>query len=322
MRWYLNDASLQGQFSELEDFEGLLKGLIGLRTRVPVIRNNFRSTRTFPDASISTSLNVRQAIMALRDRDLKSAALVWLDRTGPFVDDDRADEIDDYFEYQSLDITDTGLGEAARRTKGDVPCGAFSFPGGKVNFAVNPLEVDHGIPEARLGLYAVPNCWTVDDLGEQALSLDALPHTWSTLFEAARKRFAYLEIGSLETNPILAREPFEASIRDRALELLSILNDYVANRGDQGEEHAEARKIVQTYFVGDENAVFTGESATNRRDFKTEMTFNRAETGEKYFAHWHGKIKHRFFRLHFEWPLEGSRKKLEIFYLGPKLTKS
>jgi hypothetical protein len=39
-------------------------------------------------------------------------------------------------------------------------------------------------------------------------------------------------------------------------------------------------------------------------------------------AHWHGKISHRFFRLHFEWPLEKDRKKLEIFYLGPKVTKS
>lgn len=321
VRWYLNDASLQGQFHDREHFEHLLKGLIEVRARIPAIRNNFRSTRSFPDANIGHSLSVRQAVMTLRDRDLKAAALVWFDRTGPFVDDDRLTEADDYFEYRTLDVTNTGLGEATRRTMVNVNCATFSFAGGEVDFAVDPLEIEHGLPEDRLGRYPVPNCWVVRDLGQQALDLDPPPHSWATLFDAARKRFPNLEIGALEADPRLSREPFEASIRDRALELLSILNDYVSDRGERGEEGAAARRIIETYFVGDDNAAFTGESSTNRKDFKSELTFKRTGSGDEYVAHWHGKIKHRFFRMHFEWPLEGNRKKLEIFYLGPKLTK-
>ncbi len=98
-----------------------------------------------------------------------------------------------------------------------------------------------------------------------------------------------------------------------------MLNDYVAGRTEDGVEGPAAREIVETYFIGD-RALFTGESATNQRVFAKDMTFRQASGGD-YFAHWHGKIGHRFFRMHFEWPLEKHRKKLEIFYLGPKITK-
>ena len=90
-------------------------------------------------------------------------------------------------------------------------------------------------------------------------------------------------------------------------------------RGEHGEEGQVAQEIIKNYFSGD-RALFTGESVTNQKSFNREMTFRRT-SGDSYFAHWHGKISHRFFRLHFEWPLSKDRKKLEVFYLGPKITK-
>ncbi len=269
---------------------------------------------------VAPRTNVREALFEIRDRDLKAATLSWLDKTGPFVDDDRLDEADDYFEYRDIEITSTGLGEAARRVKAGTECATFSFVGGAIDYAIDPLAVDHGLREERYGRYLVPNLWETDALVSHGLAAGEPIRSWAALVEGARHRFPYLEIGLLDSRPVLAREPFEASVRDRALELLKVLNDYVAGRTEDGAEGPAAQAIIQSYFAGD-RALFTGESSTNQKYFAKDMTFQRV-SGGNYFAHWHGKISHRFFRLHFEWPLERDRKKLEIFYLGPKITKS
>ena len=176
------------------------------------------------------------------------------------------------------------------------------------------------MPEERYGCYSVSNIWEIDTLVAQARTAEPPIRSWPALVEAARRRFTNLDIGELQANSALAREPFEASLRDRSLELMKVLNEYVASRNEHGVEGPLARELVETYFTG-ERALFTGESTTNRSLFATEMTFRRV-SGESYLAHWHGKISHRAFRLHIEWPLEKDRKKLEIFYLGPKITKS
>ena len=320
MRWYLNDASLQGQFADRSEFEGVLRGLIDARVRVPAIRQNLRSTRSLREALIAPEINVRRALSELRDKDLRSATFSWLDKTGPFVDDDRLDEPDDYFEYQDVEVTATGLGEAARRTKAGVKCATFSFVGGAIDFAISPLEVDHGLREERYGRYSVANLWQTDALVDQALATEAPIRSWPALVEAARRRFPNLEIGELHANSALAREPFEASLRDRSLELMKVLNDYVVGRDETAVDGPVARELVENYFTG-ERALFTGKSQTNQKQFAREMTFERV-SGGSYFAHWHGKISHQVFRMHIEWPLGKDRKKLEIFYLGPKITKS
>lgn len=320
MRWYLNDASLQGQFADRSEFERVLRGLINARIRIPAIRQSLRLTRSLPEATVAPDTNVRRALLELRDKDLRASTFSWLDKTGPFVDDDRLDEVDDYFEYRDVEVTATGLGEAARRTKAGLKCTTYSFVGGEIDFAINPLGVDHGLREERYGRYSVANLWEIDTLVNQALAAGPPIRSWPALVEAARRRFPNLEIGELQANSALAREPFEASLRDRSLELMKVLNDYVGNRNEDGVEGPLARELVETYFTG-ERALFTGESTTNQNLFANEMTFNRV-SGGRYFAHWHGKISHRVFRLHIEWPLEKGRKKLEIFYLGPKITKS
>ena len=319
MRWYLNDASLQGQFADRSEFERVLRGIIGARARIPAIRQGLRSTRSFHEAMVAPGANVRQSLFELRDKDLKAAMFSWLDKTGPFVDDDRQVEVDDYFEYRDMEVTATGLGEAARRTKAGVKCATYSFVGGDIDFAVTPLEVDHGLREERYGSYSVANVWETGALVNLALEVGAPIRSWPALVETARQRFPKLEIGELHANSALAREPFEASLCNRSFELMKILNDYVVGRNENDVEGPISREIVETYFTG-ERALFTGESTTNQNQFAKEMTFNRI-SGGSYFAHWHGKISHRFFRMHIEWPLAKNRKKLEIFYLGPKITK-
>ena len=323
MRWYVNDVSLQGQFAGGSAFEVALRELISVRARIESLRLNLRTTRTLPDRNVGPSLNLRTAVQQSRDRDLRSAVLIWLDRTGPFVEDDQLPETDNYFEHLGHDVTDSGLGEAARRVKAGERVATFSFSGGAKEFETSPLSVDQGLPEERLGKYDVENFWTVQDLEASALSAGPLITSWKLLVESARERFSWLVIpDSVYQNSKLAREPFEVAIRDRALVLFGYLNAYMAGRSPDGVEGPNARSIVQKYFVGD-RALFTGESQSNQRDFRNELSFPDPEdSNHLIFAHWHGKISHRFFRLHFEWPVPVRTIGLKVVYLGPKLTRS
>jgi hypothetical protein len=119
----------------------------------------------------------------------------------------------------------------------------------------------------------------------------------------------------------LAREPFDAVIRDRVIALLGYLDLYVSNLQPNGAEGIIAQQIVRDHFVGD-RALFSGESPTNQRQFLRELTFDDPDnSGQSIFAHWHGKISHRYFRLHFEWPVPAGATVLKVVYLGPKITK-
>jgi predicted ATPase len=75
--------------------------------------------------------------------------------------------------------------------------------------------------------------------------------------------------------------------------------------------------------MSDRKASSAGLSPSNQREFAKELTFpDPASAGNIIFAHWHGKISHRYFRLHFEWPIPSGADVLKITYLGPKITKA
>lgn len=317
MRWYINEASLQGQFNDPEEIRELFRELIQVRRRSSKLRHSLHITRMLPQAPATPHGDVRALVG--NDRDLRSSLLRWLDSTGPFVEDDRVEEIDDYFECLGVAVTYSGLGEAARRLKRGDDCASFSFEGGEKDFAQSPLTVIHGLPEAPFGEYSIRNLWELEALEADVIATQPTAASWSDLVEVARDRFKNLEIGDIHLDPRLMPEPFEASIANSALDLLALLNEYVANRTEEGAEDVRAREIVEQFFSG-KNARFSAESESNCREFKREMTFMR-DDGTEVFADHHGKIRHRVFRMHFEWPLHGDRKKMGVFYLGPKLTK-
>lgn len=322
MRLYLNDASLQAQFVVSDELVMLLKGLLALRQRVEVLRTSFYVSRTLPQKLVREGQTLAQLLGQPEHREMQALMLRWLGRAGPFFSDDRLPEQDDYFEFEELDVTDSGLGEAARRTKAMQAAATFSFSGGQKNFAESPLVVWHGIDGDRLGHYDVANYWLVDTLGMAFEEVLPAPSNWRELVETARATCPRLWIpDSVFLNGMLAREAFDTVISDKTLQLLKCLNDYMEARLPDGSEGPVARQIIRDHFVGD-NADFSGESATNRRKYKSEMEFSDPATPDQnIFAHWHGKISHRFFRLHFEWPVHANADRLKVLYLGPKLTK-
>jgi hypothetical protein len=321
VRWYINDASLRGQYADALQFEGVVRALLLTRSRIESLRGGLSTTRTLRERPVTQNLNVRETVQRAADPEYRRAVLSWLDRSGPFVEDDRAPEEDDYFEYAGLDITDSGLGEAARRVKASELATTFSFVGSNPSFELTPLAVEHGLPDDRLGIYNVENSWTVDQLRNSAIAAATPATSWKLLIETARQRFPRLILpDSIFNDGRLAREPFEAAIRDRVLSLLGHLDLYMSDRQPNGAEGPISQSVINNFFTG-ENALFTGESPSNQRDYRDVLTFPDPDGGDGIFAHWHGKIRHRFFRMHFEWPVPAGATYLKIVYLGPKLTK-
>lgn len=321
MRYYLNEASLQGQFEDDTAFRNLLDALLSARTRSPLL-SAMRTTGALADRPVSGTRNVREVVQSWRGSSTSKAFLAWVGRNGPFIEEDRLPEADDFFHCFGIDVTDGGLGEAARRVKAGEVVASVSFPGGINDFAKSLLEVVQGLEEDPIASYKVDNFWDAADLLNSAHRFAEPAGNWRSMIEAGRCRFPHLMLpDSIWEHPRLAREPFDAVIRDRFYALLDHLNTYMSGRNADGSEGPVAQEVVHAHFHGD-RALFSPESQTNRTDFRAEMTFANPGEGGEIFAHWHGKISHRYFRLHFEWPVPPGGTRLKVLYVGPKLTKS
>ena len=324
MRWYVNDASLQGQFLSPVHFEPAIRELVELRKTEPAYSNLFVA-RSFSFQKVSANQTLSHAVQTIADRDLRLRVLQWINQRGPFIDDDRLAEEDDLFECLGIEVTDQGLGEAARRILNGSAAGSWSFVGGAIDFCHNPLEVSHGLSDSPIGRYSVTNVWTADAFRAVAIASLAEPTSWADLAARLRVRFPRLLIAdTFDKNSNLRAEPFNSSISDRAQELCRHLDEYMASRNPDGSPTERTNELVRTLFTGAGGAepLFTAESQSNQDAFRSELTFpNPDDPGRNVFAHWHGKIRHRFFRMHFEWPVPGTSTQIKVLYLGPKLTK-
>ena len=317
----LNEISIDSQFSNADEFSLQLGKLLKLKSRFQHLRENFKVSYKTVDRKINSDLTVRQAINRDRNQERKRLVLIWL-TSGPFHEKDRIPEEDDYFEFEGVDVTDFGLGEAARRIKSCISAKTFSFQGGNLNFSTTPLRVDHGLEGDRLGSYSVDNFWTINGLESEVKSVRPQANSWEQLVSFAAEDYPNLKFSrSICEHQALKREPFDKTVARAADSLLGKLNRYMEIVGRDGYESASAKEIISDYFSGS-RALFSAESPTNQVKFHRQMTFEDPDNpSNTIFAHWHGKISHRFYRLHFEWPLPENQQYIKICYLGPKITK-
>lgn len=316
MEVFLNDLSLAGQYPDPLAFRAALEPLLALRAKRADLQGLLYCSRLFSDRPATVSLSVQEAVRATRDKIYIRLVLGWIAKAGPFWEDDRFFEADDYFHFDNNDVTDQGLGEAARRTIGGLEAGSFSFLDGSGRFDKTPLNVIHGLEEAPVGNVEVRNLWTTLHL---ETVVDSKPKSWNQMLQQAQGRFSGLVMAS-QVGDALRGQPFHNGIADRVLILLQFLQNLVDETKDDQSLTAKGLGLWQEYSVG-HRAYFTDESESNERTYRSELTFRDFQTGSDVFCPWHGKIKLNQFRIHFEWPRPRGQKKIKIFYIGPKITK-
>lgn len=318
MVWFVNDLSLASQYPTTEAFIKDLKQLLLLRDRLPLLASRLFCSRTICYRSVSPNHNFQQAVLSSGDRYLRQLVLNWLTKAGPFWEDLRQTAADDYFECHAADVTDLGLGEAARRRLSGALATSISFPG--AGFDYSPLPVIQGLPEEPISTIELENQWKWEDV-QRAVETAMPPITnWEQMLTEARRRFDYLDLVTGCDAP-LKPEPFSHYVVERVFELLQVLNEYASCMAETGAPNKRTNELMAQHFSG-EKSWFSDESTSNKRDFKEKLEFrDPAQPDSKVSCPWHGKIKTPQYRIHFEWP-PIPRKKLRVFYIGPKITKN
>jgi hypothetical protein len=318
MHWFVNDASLCGQYPDAAAFAKDLAAIMSARAQLPLLAQSLLCSRDLHTRPVTPSLDFRGAVYSVPKHIPLRSVLEWLTKQGPYWDDVRTPVPDDYFEHNAQDITHSGIGEAARTLLAGRDAESFSFANGGFNYS--PIHVQHGLAESPLGVVSISNTWDVNALCRRVQSMLPAPVNWGQALAQIQRRFDGLIISS-NAMEALAREPFSRYVVERLLELLAVLQEFVVCRDADGSYSARNNELIETYFSGSK-AWFTDESNTNKNIFRNEMTFCDPGNNRGYvFCPWHGKIKSPQYRIHFEWPIPQGAK-LRVFYIGPKITKS
>ena len=316
MRAYVNELALAEACAAANPECKPLEVLLATRHKYGILANVLFCARGMPATEVRPNLCLRDVGGQL-PRDKQRLLFQWTDRKGPFIDDDRQPMDQDLFWFGKDDVTDLGLGEAARRILSTSPAVAFSPVHNQTSrFAADPLTIIHGLLEEPIKDVEVPNYLESAALAERMEAEQPEPKTWVELLARARERFDRLCIGE-HCDEILSRHPYRPHQGGRILDLLGKLQEIKAETGEGGELSAEGLKLYHQFFVGD-RAWFTGESE-RRKQAPDTFTFPDPSGPGTLTCFWHGKISSGAFRLHFEWPVESPRERLRVAYIGPHL---
>jgi hypothetical protein len=314
MEWHINDLSLFGQFPNSEAFRAELIPILQLRAKRADLRPRIFCSRTLVTRRVTASaLNLQQAVLAVRDPNYTKSVLAWMSSAGPFCDDNRAANSEDLFYFENEDVTEQGLGEAARRLLLGVEAHAYSFSGPAVRFQRSPLVVQClGDPQEIL------NIWEASAI--EAAVCRVRPESWPSLLDLAAQRLPNLILADTILKQVRS-SPFNFRQAEKVFELLSILDQIASETLSDSSVTKRGMEIIRQFFQG-ANPYFTDESTSNKREFAKDLEFpDPSNSSQSLFCPWHGKISLGFFRLHFEWPRPRGQRQIKVTYIGPKITK-
>lgn len=319
MEFHVNELSLSGQFATPLDFKEALEPLLRLRHTEPLLQNFLYCSRRFHECRVMRDADFSQTVRAMGDGSFLSVVLRWLNKAGPFWDDERYPNEDDLFYYESHEVTEQGLGEAARRSIAGTHAGTFSFQGSAPPFGCSPLSVIHGFPEDPITTVELDNCWDAEQV-KKKIEVSVRCATWPDVLGEIIRRYDGLTFADDAMEPMLPT-PFSAGVRERIFERLEVLNRLVAESDDDGKFSPTGLELLNDHFVGGKGW-FSDESPSNKDAFKKDLTFKLPDgEGEKALCSWHGKIKTPQTRIHFQWPRPKGQRKIQVVYIGPKITK-
>ena len=316
MRAYVNELALAEACAAAEPDTIPLEALLAARYKHQALADALFCARGLPSTRVRPNLCLGDLGRELPP-DGRRLFFQWTDKKGPFIDDDRQAIDQDLFLFGDDEVTDLGLGEAARRILSSFSAAAFSPVHSPTSrFAPDPLVVVHGLHEEPLANVPVPNYLEPAALAEVMQADRPEPKNWRDLLSEARQRFDRLCIGD-HCDHILSRQPYRPPQARRILELLDVLQRLMEKMDEDGELSAEGGRLHSQFFVG-KSAWFSDESESRKLSPGTFTFPNPTGPGEL-TCFWHGKIRSGFFRLYFEWPVESPRERLRVVYIGPHL---
>ena len=146
MRVFLNELALAEAWTSTSSVHRPLTDILQARRRQPVLRDALYCARGMGEVPTPDGIPLSRAAQAL-PRDTRLQLFEWIAKRGPFIEDDRHTIDEDLFFFDEDDVTDLGLGEAARRIRAELPAATLSPVGNeRSRFSGSPLGVLHGLP--------------------------------------------------------------------------------------------------------------------------------------------------------------------------------
>jgi hypothetical protein len=311
---YFNDLSADGKFKTNED---TIESLLRLYQIVQKLTLHLVITKNLLLRPAVGSTKIHEIILK-GGKSQRTLLLGWLAKSGPFIEDDRLEIDDDLWWHEAAEVTDQGLGEAARRQLISHPVASFSSSEGCDNkFNCSPLKVFQGFPDEPISVLSITNIWSITDLGAIVEHVRGEPRDWSEFITQCTRRYDFVSIDTENFYRGLNKHPFNGNVVRRGFALLEVLNNVASGLEADGSLSPSAMRLVTEHFQGGK-AWFSSEEPTDKNLFYFE---DHSVSDKRIYCSWHGKIKTPQFRLHFEWPVPVGQKKIKVLYLGEKLSK-
>lgn len=322
MDFLVNDISLHGQFPTTKDFEEAIGRVMKIRRiaagfgREVFCHRNLLQSRVVGDRTMNETLRNFPS-------EKKRAIMPWLTKRGPFWDDIRRHDANEYLECKGEIVTDTAVGEAGWCCLHGIDRALVSVSPSDWEFA--PVVVQLTGNESE-GTAEVGNHWLPGQFRVFLESAPVLVKTWKELEDLTRTRFGNIILAEPAYKP-LAGHPFSPSAAERIIFILDTLNRLKSCFDEEGARTPEGHEIYRKFFEGKKGdgggrgALFSDSSDTEKNKFEEKLTFPHPEkSGEPLFCPWHGKIQTPPYRVHFSWPITKNAP-LYVVYVGPKITK-
>jgi hypothetical protein len=312
----VNDLSFHGQFPDINSFFDAIELLMAAKNKSREFGRDLYCHRNIAYAKVTSDLIMQQVVQRL-GTDKRNALMSWLTRNGPYWDDARVHNSDDFMECINFVVTDTAIGEAAFRVIHGGNCQIFSIQPSEWEYS--PLLVCWHRENGDNLVTNVLNHYNIELL-EAALRLAPEPIvSWEQLGVVCRNRFSRIHFSADAFEPFQGH-PFVPGAANRILERLNVLEQIIGCVNERGERTAEGHRLYQDYFTG-EKSWFSDSSESEKNEFNSELTFKHPKLdGETLFCSWHGKVKTPQIRIHFSWPITFDTP-LYVVYVGPKITK-
>ena len=323
MELFANELSVEGQFHDAASFQSALSRLLSVRKVAREFDREVRCHRGFAQIKPIPGVPFRQAVRGM-DRDRVQNVMQWLDRSGPFWDEERRHGEDVWLWSGEELVTGTAVGEAAYRGWEGEECGLVSARPGNWDFSPVPVTFGNTGGMRKTQRVEVENWREAAKLRQRLKSSERPAVSWDAMKATATRRFPALRFSG-ECFDELSGVPFNRSAARRVLHLLHVLDRLARAFDDEGNRTAEGHRMFQQYFIGgtgraERRASFSDSSDREKRQFRTKLTFPHPDApGSTLFCPWHGKEHHLLLRLHFSWPIR-SGKPCYVVYVGRKLT--
>ena len=314
MELLFNDLSLHGQFHSARDFEESIGRVMEMRVLAGRFGRKLHCHRNLVNAQVTPELLMPRVVGAL-GADTRRALMGWLTKHGPFIEDIREHDVDDYLACGDEVVTDTAVGEAAYCRFSGVDRRLVSLAPSL--WETSPLQVTWHNGGSKS--VAVENYWEREALQRSLESAPAPMKTWLDLEEIVRTRYAALTFSDDAFEPI-RRHSFVKSAAERIIQILGILYDLKHSFDAQGRLTNEGQELHDKHFVGD-HALITDSSDTDKARYRKELTFrNPLNPNEDIFCTWHGKVKTTNvpIRVHYHWPIRADAP-VYVVYVGSKI---